>query len=784
MAAIHAHPKRKSNDPDGLKAEHLAMLSQRAMDILCEIMTDSLRTGAVPSSWRTARARPTYKTGKPATHINSYRPVAITSIICRTLERITLRRLEESLQVHTHNRQFGFRRAHSCEQLLRTLQLDLAPTATKQEVSLITAFDMSDAFCKVHRDIVANRLVDALHVQHSFARWVHAFMTGRTFSVYEGMYTGPPVAQHHGVPQGSVLGPFLWNVFVNPLFQALDQQAKSVSAPMILRSKIRVYGYADDMTTMISMARTPFCTPKSITQVGNAVVSTFNSWCQVHGVTLSPKSHSILVGEGLHWAAKTLTLESGGVRVLCLEEGQTLRILGLHFDNNLSFVQHANHLLQRLEADRQDLLARGLCFPIPLLKTAIKARSLSRITYGMDTYYPLLPKQHRQMLQAALARCCQAILGTHSASSHLSNIFECGISSLDDIHRRLDFRRRLEATALPKPYPFSEALPAPAEVSLQPLPMFLPYSPAGLQTDGITFYYDHHVKAEAPAACRRASSLALLAKTPTPTIEAWTDGSLQEVDGVRCTGAAATLWRGTEIVSKVHSGHRGNSSFIAEHKALTLCLSELGRHVLPTDHVRIITDSLANIKMLSRGPLRQDEPQGMEIWRQLLLINARSVTFVFVFGHCGLERGDDIDLDAKRAAKTVSVHDELRHNFRDLAKCMTPDTAGQDTGYRSRFVDGPDRNTPALPKRDLRLLYSLRTGACKELGAHHVTNQPEPCPMCGELVLQRHSDTHPVDHLFQCPKAQHGNRRMTPHDLWRNPVECIKFVKTNLNIEI
>eukprot|EP00760_Papus_ankaliazontas_P019419 PhM_4_TR18022/c0_g1_i1/m.93173 len=77
-AAISVHPKRKSCDPDGLKAEHLVLLTKRAKAILCDIFTDSLRTGTVPGAWRTARACPTHKPGKPRQDVASYRPIAIT----------------------------------------------------------------------------------------------------------------------------------------------------------------------------------------------------------------------------------------------------------------------------------------------------------------------------------------------------------------------------------------------------------------------------------------------------------------------------------------------------------------------------------------------------------------------------------------------------------------------------------------------------------------------------------------------------------------------------------
>eukprot|EP00760_Papus_ankaliazontas_P019597 PhM_4_TR18043/c3_g1_i3/m.97297 len=119
-SAIYAHPLRKSCDPDGLTAEHLRLLTPHAETILVDILSDSLQEGRVPSAWKTSRVRPSRKPGRPPDAIDSYRPVAITSILSRTIERVILRRVEPHLQQHIHRRQFGFRRAYSCEQLLRT----------------------------------------------------------------------------------------------------------------------------------------------------------------------------------------------------------------------------------------------------------------------------------------------------------------------------------------------------------------------------------------------------------------------------------------------------------------------------------------------------------------------------------------------------------------------------------------------------------------------------------------------------------------------------------------
>eukprot|EP00760_Papus_ankaliazontas_P024971 PhM_4_TR2448/c2_g4_i1/m.79202 len=782
IAAIRTHPKRKSADPDGLKAEHLLLLSMRALDILREIFTDSLSAGVVPRAWRTARTCPLAKPGKPTSELNSYRPVSVTSIVCRTLERIILKRLEKQLQTFTHKCQYGFRRAFSSEQLLRAMYTELKPSADKKEVSLITAFDMSDAFCRVHRDIVANRLVETMEVNPTYAKWIHAFMSGRTFRVYEGDYSGLPVILEHGVPQGSVLGPLLWNVFVNPLFNSLDETATKYDTLNIFKARIRTFGYADDLTTTISLKRTPFCSPNRVVEVGEAVLATVAAWCRTHGVALSAKSRSLFVGPGMNWAPQTLLLRNAAAEVPCQSHSQSLRVLGLLWDSGLSFEEHAKHLLRLLENDRQDLLAQGLCYSIHHLKTAVKARSLARIKYAMDTYYPTLSRKTKDQLQSMLAKCCRAVLGTFTATSCQANLYECGISSLDDIARRQDTRRRLEATALPSAHPFHNVLSPPHSLSdeLRPTPLFLPYNPANLDADKVHFFLDHRVSADAPAADRRQSCERLMSSAPTPTLEVWTDGSLQVCEKP-CTGAAAMFWRGQAHVATVSAANTGSSSFYAEYTALQMCLDELTRRTTPHDTVSIVTDSLANVKMLSLGPLLQTTSQGVEMWQQILAVQMRvkSLSFIFVFGHCDLYRGDAVDIEAKRAVhkpQTLSTH-----NLKEVVWRISPDTPQLNAGYRSRYRDGPETDTPELNRRDLQLLYALRTGACEQLGAHKVMDQPETCPICYAPVLQRHGQQHPVDHLFECPTAMHPEKPLTPKDLWKRPKECVEFFKKNIS---
>ena len=216
----------KATGPDDLSPRLLKQLAPALSGPLTHLFQRSLDTSTMPSDWRKARVCPIFKKGDKYQPSN-YRPISLTCVVSKMLEHIITSQVAHHLESTNKltPRQHGFRPRRCCESQLIELIADVSTLMDQGKEVDACFLDFAKAFDKVDHVRLIQKL-RTIGVNDQATNWIKDFLSNRTQVVVVDGFPSSPCDVTSGVPQGSVIGPILFTIFINDLPDAIKSSAR------------------------------------------------------------------------------------------------------------------------------------------------------------------------------------------------------------------------------------------------------------------------------------------------------------------------------------------------------------------------------------------------------------------------------------------------------------------------------------------------------------------------------------------------------------------------------
>ena len=376
----------KSCGPDNCHPFFLKECADSLVTPLCNIFTKSIQTGCIPEDWKKANVSCIFKKGDKSDPGN-YRPISLTSVICKILEKV----IRESIikYMTTHNllcdSQFGFRRNRSTILQLLTVLEDWTEYLDNDGQIDTIYLDFKKAFDSVPH----KRLVEKLNsygIQGNLKTWLSNFLTNRQQRVVVNGEASDWQEVLSGIPQGSILGPILFIIFINDLPSVVGNVCKLFADDCKLYKIIKSKLDQDDLQNDID----------NLCKWSQDWLLSFNiKKCKV--VTFGDKKHDY---------DYTMNDENGIDHTIKSDKSE--KDLGILFTSNLNFDAHINNTVNRVNRLIGLIRRKFTYMDKNIFLTLYKSLIRSNLDYGNLIYYPHT-KKNKQILENAQRRATRLL---------------------------------------------------------------------------------------------------------------------------------------------------------------------------------------------------------------------------------------------------------------------------------------------------------------------------------------------------------------------------------------
>ena len=356
----------KAAGPDKINGSVLKLCKTSLSKILCKIYQQSIDELCIPQIWKTSEIIPLPKNQTPVCN-NDYRPVALTSIEMKCLERIIKNKLCEQVKPFTDKYQFAYTSNRCVEDATLSLtdfvlkHVDKPNTSVKKHFAKILFVDFSSAFNTIQPHLMMQKL-NVMNVNPYVILWINEFLTHRRQYVKHLENVSDVIVTNTGAPQGCVLSPVLFTVYTS------ECQCSNESS--------QLFKYADD-TALVSR-----CTNDDVTY--QSEVERFVNWCDNNYLELNVKKTKEMVVDFRKSPSHTPLYINGEIVELVKE----YKYLGTVIDDRFNFNSNVQKIykkaLSRMYFVRQ---LRKLNIDDKIMKLFYTSIVQSVITFAIVCWY-------------------------------------------------------------------------------------------------------------------------------------------------------------------------------------------------------------------------------------------------------------------------------------------------------------------------------------------------------------------------------------------------------------